>query len=145
MLIVHLETQMGRNTALFAGLLVVLLAASPHIARGALIRPHIVIILVDDAGWNAVGFHNAELHTPNIDALARDGLVLSSYYTYKVCAPARGSLLTGRFPYKLAATKTNFAYFWTLEGTNSSYTMFPRKLQQAGYRTSMVGKWLVRR
>ena len=34
---------------------------------------------------------------------------------------------TGRFPYKLAATKTNFAYFWTLEGTNETYTMLPKK------------------
>ena len=54
-----------------------------------------------------------------------------------MCAPARASFLTGQFPYKLAAVKTNFAYFWTLEGTNESYTMFPKKLQEAA---TMVGK-----
>ena len=93
-------------------------------------------------GYNGVGYKNTALDTPHIDALAADGLRLESYYTYKVCAPARGSFLTGRYPYKLAAAKTNFAYFWTLEGTNASYTMLPRKLQQAGYTNHMTGKWV---
>jgi arylsulfatase A-like enzyme len=103
-----------------------------------------VFILVDDLGWNGVGpklgGNNPDLITPAINSLADTGLELRSYYTYKVCAPARASFLTGRFPYKLAAVKTNFAYFWTLEGTNESYTMFPKKLQEAGYYTAMVGK-----
>jgi arylsulfatase A-like enzyme len=103
-------------------------------------KPNLIFILVDDLGWNGIGPHNKDVMTPTIDGLFRDGLELTSYYTYKVCAPARGSFLTGRYPYKLAATKTNFAYFWTLEGTNSSYTMFPKKLQDAGYYTAMVGK-----
>ena len=130
-------------------------------------QPHIVFFLVDDLGWNGVGYHNRALETPHIDKLAMDGIRLESYYSYKVCAPARASFLTGRFPYKLAAVKvgvrphrlalpahapltalylprsphqTNFAYFWTLEGTNASYTMFPRRLQDAGYKTHMVGK-----
>ena len=68
---------------------------------------------------------------PVTGALAADGLVLESYYTYKVCAPARASFLTGRYPYKLHATQTNFAYFWMLEGTNLSYTMLPQKLKTA--------------
>ena len=81
--------------------------------------PHIVMVLVDDLGYNGVGWHNDELKMPITTALARDGLLLESYYTYKVCAPARASFLTGRYPYKLHATQTNFAYFWMLEGTNT--------------------------
>ncbi len=94
----------------------------------------------DDLGWNGVGYHNPEVYTPTIDRLASSGLKIDGFYTYKVCAPARASFLTGRFPFHLAATKTNFAYFWTLEGTNLTYTMFPEKLQKAGYKTHMVGK-----
>eukprot|EP01049_Picozoa_sp_SAG25_P009024 SAG25_NODE_860_length_5031_cov_10.214517_6_plen_160_part_00 len=67
-----------------------------------------------DLGWNGVGYHNPQVSTPTIDALAGGGLKLDGFYTYKVCAPARASFLTGRFPFHLAATKTNFAYFWTL-------------------------------
>ena len=95
-------------------------------------KPNIVFVLVDDLGWNGVGFHNPAVQTPTIDALATSGLKIDGFYTYKVCAPARASFLTGRFPFHLAATKTNFAYFWTLEGTNLAYTMFPEKLQAAG-------------
>ena len=64
--------------------------------------------------------HSMTLLKSTIDTLFSDGLELTSFYTYKVCAPARASFLTGRYPYKLAATKTNFAYFWTLEGTNTT-------------------------
>lgn len=79
-----------------------------------------------------MGYHNPEVNTPTIDALAAGGLKIDGFYTYKVCAPARASFLTGRFPFHLAATKTNFAYFWTLEGTDLRYTMFPERLQKAG-------------
>jgi arylsulfatase A-like enzyme len=109
--------------------------------------PTFVLLLIlpclgsqDDLGWNGVGYHNPEVNTPTIDRLASSGLKIDGFYTYKVCAPARASFLTGRFPFHLAATKTNFAYFWTLEGTNLTYTMFPEKLQKAGYKTHMVGK-----
>lgn len=79
-------------------------------------RPHIVFCLVDDLGYNGVGYHNPDVVTPTIDTLARDGVVLDGFYTYKVCAPARASFLTGRYPFKLRATRTNFAYFWTPVG-----------------------------
>ena len=41
----------------------------------------------------------------------------------------------------MAATRTNFAYFSTLEGTDLGYEMFPAKLKSAGYSTHMIGKW----
>ena len=80
--------------------------------------------------------NSSEKDTETIDGLAKSGLKIDGFYTYKVCAPARAAFLTGRFPFHLAATKTNFAYFWTLEGTNLTYTMFPEKLQAAGCECS---------
>ena len=52
-----------------------------------------------DFGWHDVGFHNnSEVHSPTIDALARDGLMLGRHYAYKVCCPTRSSFISGRLP-----------------------------------------------
>lgn len=60
--------------------------------------PHILFMLADDLGWIDVGFHGSKIHTPNIDSLAKDGVILDNYYVQPVCTPARGALMTGRYP-----------------------------------------------
>ena len=60
--------------------------------------PHILFMLADDLGWIDVGFHGSKIHTPNIDSLAKDGVILDNYYVQPVCTPARGSFMTGRYP-----------------------------------------------
>jgi arylsulfatase A-like enzyme len=85
--------------------------------------------------------HNRNLNTPTIDRLAAGGLTLTSHYVYKYCAPTRASFLTGRFPYKLAATRSNFIP-WTLpDGTHLGYSMLPKKLAAAGYWSVHIGKY----
>ena len=61
---------------------------------------HIVFVLSDDLGWNAPSFMNPDLVTPSLDQLAKNGTILSSFYTYMFCSPSRASFLTGRYPYK---------------------------------------------
>ena len=110
-------------------------------AHAQAVKPHIVFVLVDDNGWAGVGYNNPHISTPHLDALAAQGLKLTSQYVYKFCAPTRGSFLTGRYPYKLAATRANFIP-WTLpDGTHLGYSMLPKKLKPAGYRSVHVGKW----
>lgn len=104
-------------------------------------RPHIVLTLVDDLGFGGVGYHNSELRTPTLDRLAARGLRLDSFYTYRLCGPSRASLLTGRTPYKLEATRTNFIEFWEESGTEIEYSMLPEQLHRLGYTTHLVGKW----
>lgn len=60
--------------------------------------PHILYMLADDLGWIDVGFHGSKIHTPNIDTLAKDGVILDNFYVQPVCTPARGALMTGRYP-----------------------------------------------
>jgi arylsulfatase A-like enzyme len=104
--------------------------------------PHIIFVLTDDNGWAGVGYNNPNINTPTLDHLAETGLKLTSHYAYKFCAPTRASFLTGRLPYKLAATRSNLIP-WTLpDGTHLSYDMLPKYLKAAGnYHSVHIGKW----
>ncbi len=48
---------------------------------------NIVLILADDLGWSDLGYANGEAITPNIDKLAREGIILDKFYTYALCTP----------------------------------------------------------
>ena len=61
-------------------------------------QPHILFVLVDDLGWSDVGFHGSEIHTPNIDRLASEGVILDNYYVQPICSPTRSALMSGRYP-----------------------------------------------
>lgn len=73
-------------------------------------KPHIVFILFDDVGWNNVDWHNAAISstrikfggipssTPNLLRMVQDGIELSMHYSYKMCAPSRSSIQSGRSP-----------------------------------------------
>lgn len=103
--------------------------------------PHLVVMLTDDLGFNAPGYRNPDLITPTLDRLAtKEGVILEQFYTYKYCAPTRGSFLTGRMPYKLESPQRNFIPWYGRYGTHLGYTMLPAKLKQAGYQSHHIGK-----
>ena len=61
--------------------------------------PNVIVIISDDQGYADVGFHGSnEIFTPNIDRIAKNGVVFSEgYVSYAVCSPSRAGLITGRY------------------------------------------------
>ena len=109
--------------------------------RGA---PNILVILVDDLGYNDVGYNGAaRISTPNIDRLAREGVIFSNgYVPYPSCGPSRAAIMTGRHPARFGM-ELNLAYapFDEEHGLPVEESTIADYLDDAGYRTGVVGKW----
>ena len=122
-------------------------------------KPNIIYILADDLGYAEVGCYRQEkIETPNIDALATHGMRFTQHYAgAPVCAPSRCVLLTGKHlghsqirgndEWAARGDVWNFeamAEDPNLEGQRplkSGTKTIGRLLQNAGYKTGIVGKW----
>ncbi len=111
----------------------VLLCAAP----GQSGRPNIVFLLADDQSFYTLGcYGNADVQTPNIDALAKAGVTFDNHYdTTAICMASRASILTGMYEYQAGC---NFG-LGNLPARNWAQS-YPVLLRQAGYRTAIAGK-----
>ena len=104
--------------------------------------PTIVFILADDLGINDINFHDGstwmDFATPQMDALASKGVVLSRHYVGWICVPTRGAFLTGRYPIRLGYSDIPVIPAGNLPKNEST---LGDELQLLGYRTAIVGKW----
>ena len=104
-------------------------------------RPNILLIYVDDLGYGDLGsYGHPVIQTPNIDRLARSGMMLTNYYAPSaLCSPSRAGLLTGRIPYRTGIKS------WIPEGSDiylhGEEVTLAELLKSAGYSTAIVGKW----
>ena len=110
-------------------------------------RPNILLILADDLGYSDLGCYGGEIQTPNLDALAEDGLRFTQMYNSARCCPTRASLLTGLYPHQTGIGSfvgnhpdRPHGYRGTLQ---SNVVTVAEVLKEAGYRTFMTGKWHV--
>ncbi len=131
-----------RLRALFACVLGVALFLAANVAVAA--KPNIIVILADDLGWRDLGVMGAtDLKTPNIDALATNGVLFTSgYVTAPVCSPSRAGLMTGRYQQRFGH-ETNPGT--TLE-TNAIFGLpltestIANRLKPFDYATGWIGK-----
>lgn len=111
-------------------------------------NPNVVIIFIDDMGYaDPSCFGNPMVKTPNIDALAEEGLKFTNFYVNSpICSPSRVALTTGRYPMRysihsyIASSRQNKARAMA-DYLEPSAPTFARTLQQNGYATGHFGKW----
>ena len=106
-------------------------------------RPNIVFILTDDQAPWALGLSgHPHARTPVLDRLFRQGAWLKNCFTTTpVCSPSRAALMTGHYGTELGITDWLHPRREAEHGLQPGTQTWPRRLQQAGYRTALVGKW----
>ncbi|WP_236972606.1 sulfatase-like hydrolase/transferase [Membranihabitans marinus] len=109
-------------------------------------KPNFVIILVDDLGKEWIGAYGAEdIETPEIDRLAKTGILFTNAYSMPQCTPSRLALLTGQYPYNNGWINHFDVPRWG-HGARfdpDRYPVFAKALRNAGYKTCAVGKWQI--
>ena len=108
--------------------------------------PNIMLILVDDLGKEWISGYGAEdVTTPNIDALAENGILFNNVYSMPQCTPSRVTLLTGQYPFR-----HGWVNHWDVPrwggGAHFDETMNPSlgiEMKKAGYTTCIAGKWQI--
>jgi arylsulfatase A-like enzyme len=103
--------------------------------------PNIVLIYADDIGYGDLGCYGAKkVNTPNIDKLAAAGLRFTDGHSVAgVCTPSRYSLMTGEYAFRKKGTGIASGVQGLI--IDPKRTTLPSMLQNAGYRTGVVGKW----
>lgn len=104
-------------------------------------RPNFVLIVIDDIGYNDLGFYGSQIHkTPNIDKLAEEGMVFTDFHTNgAVCSPTRASLMTGQYQQR---SNVEHAIGFTMDGGMPlEKQTIAELLEKAGYRSGVFGKW----
>jgi arylsulfatase A-like enzyme len=101
--------------------------------------PNLLFVLTDDqAQWAVGAYGNPDIHTPNMDRLAREGMKFTLAMTCPVCSPSRGMILSGLYPHQIGLDD----YIGDEdEGIDPKVPLLSEVLKQAGYVTALFGKW----
>ncbi|GAB4420733.1 MAG: sulfatase [Bryobacter sp.] len=129
------------------------LASAPSLANAQAKQPNVVLILFDDLSWRDFSSYGHDYHrTPNIDALAKEGMrFTNAYAACPVCSPTRSSVMTGKYPVRTGVTDwiPGRAQWPTAKLLTPRTTLqmkleevtLAERMKQAGYATAAIGKW----
>lgn len=127
-----------------------MVCSGPVAAQEAARRPNVLLIYVDDMGYNDLGCYGAKdpgIKTPNIDRLAAEGVRFSNYLSAcSVCSPSRAAVLTGRYPQRngmpvCSNGRTEWKDWYEHVGLPPSEITIAEVLKPLGYATAAFGKW----
>lgn len=106
--------------------------------------PNIILMVVDDLGFSDIGPYGGEIATPNLDALAAEGVRYTNMHSAPMCSPSRAALLTGLHPHDAGVGTVPHADpgfpGYAMELTPDAPTL-AEVLRDEGYATMAIGKW----
>ncbi|MEO6333817.1 MAG: sulfatase [Pyrinomonadaceae bacterium] len=124
-----------------------LLVGLSLLAQAQTRRPNIVVIVADDLGYGDIGSYGGkDIPTPNLDALARDGVRFTdAYVSGPYCSPTRAGLLTGKYPQRFGheynILPNSVAAAHAEIGLPVTEVTMADRFKAAGYSTALFGKW----
>lgn len=123
-----------KNLYIIIAAFIVVSCTNPQPTSNIQDRPNIVVIMADDLGYSDLGCYGGEIQTPNLDALAKNGVRLTQFYNASRCCPTRASLLTGKYPHQVGLNKNG-------QTLSRNAATIAEVLKENGYHTGMTGKW----
>ncbi len=114
----------------------------PRCAQASDTPTNVLLILVDDLGFSDIGCYGGEIRTPNLDALAAEGLRFTQFYNTGRCWPTRGALMTGYYAQQIRRDQLPGVTPSGSNGTRPAWArLLPERLRESGYRSYHSGKW----
>ncbi len=142
----HVVSLLPIRTVFAVAVVLVLSHLSPALMHAQ--SPNFVLVFIDDMGWGDFScFGNTEAATPNVDALAKDGIRFHQFYVnYPICSPSRVAISTGQYPQRHRITsflnnRQDNKNRGVADWLDPTAPMLARILHDAGYATAHCGKW----
>ena len=102
-------------------------------------RPNIILFIADDMNWNDCGaYGNPAINTPQIDSLAKEGMIFTDYYAEQSCTAGRAAFILGQHPFRTGLTKVGMP--GAKEGIQPEDPTLAELLKPHGYISGQFGK-----